>query len=90
MTTDNKLPPVPRGPLVVIDHPAYYGGKDNPYEAIKVIEAWGLNFNLGTALKYIARDGKKSEGERLSIADLKKARWYLDREIANREKELGV
>lgn len=30
-----------------VDHPAHYGGKDNPYEAIKVIEAWGLGFCLG-------------------------------------------
>jgi len=36
-----------------INHPQHYGGKDNPYEAIKVIEAWGLNYNLGNALKYI-------------------------------------
>lgn len=59
-----------------VDHPAHYGGGDNPYEAIKVIEAWGLNFHL--TVKYIARAGKK--GSRLR--DLEKARWYLDREIA--------
>ena len=34
-----------------IDHPDHYGGKDNPYEAIKVIEAWSLNFNLGNTVK---------------------------------------
>lgn len=27
-----------------VDHPSHYGGKDNPYEAIKVIEAWELGF----------------------------------------------
>ena len=40
-------------------HPQHYGGKDNPYEAIKVIEAWGVSFNLGNTLKYISRAGKK-------------------------------
>lgn len=61
----------------VIDHPPHYGGATNPYEAIKVIEAWGLGFCLGNTLKYISRAGKK--GDRLD--DLKKARWYLDRAI---------
>lgn len=63
-----------------VNHPPHYGGADNPYEAIKVIEAWGLGFNLGNAMKYIARAGKKGD----ALEDLKKARWYLDREIANR------
>src|SRR6478752_7290682 len=62
-----------------VDHPTHYGGKDNPYEAIKVIEGWHLNFNLGNTLKYIARAGHK--GNRLE--DLKKAAWYLNREIEN-------
>ncbi len=66
-----------------VDHPPHYGGKDNVYEAIKVIEAWSLGFNLGNALKYIARAEHK--GRR--IEDLKKAKWYLDREIQNAEKE---
>lgn len=61
-----------------VNHPDHYGGKDNPYEAIKVIEAWELNFRLGNCVKYIARAGKKSD----YIEDLKKARWYLDREIS--------
>ena len=61
-----------------INHPKHYGGADNPYEAIKVIEAWGLGFNLGNLVKYVARAGKKDD----VIQELKKARWYLDREIA--------
>lgn len=68
-----------------VDHPAHYGGADNPYEAIKVIEAWGLGFCLGNAVKYIARTGKKED----ALTDLRKARWYLDREIANLEKFNG-
>lgn len=41
--------------LTVINHPKYYGGGDNPYEAVKVIEAWQLDFNLGNVVKYISR-----------------------------------
>ena len=62
-----------------IDHPSHYGGADNPYEAIKVIEAWDLGFNLGNAVKYMSRAGKKDPMKRLE--DLQKARWYLEREI---------
>lgn len=64
-----------------VNHPAHYGG-DTTYEAIKVIEAWGLGFCLGNAVKYIARAGKKSTDP---LEDLKKARWYLDREIRKLE-----
>lgn len=64
-----------------VNHPAHYGGSENPYEAIKVIEAWKLGFCLGNTVKYIARAGKKGS----EVEDLKKARWYLDREIANME-----
>lgn len=64
-----------------VNHPLHYGGANNPYEAIKVIEAWELGFCLGNTLKYIARADKK--GSR--IDDLKKARWYLDREISKHE-----
>lgn len=61
-----------------IDHPNHYGGEDNPYEAIKVIESWKLGFNLGNTIKYISRADKK--GNRFE--DLQKARWYLDRELS--------
>jgi len=67
-----------------INHPNHYGGKDNPYEAIKVIEAWELGFNLGNTVKYISRAGKKES----LLEDLKKAAWYLDREIKNAENAL--
>jgi hypothetical protein len=62
-----------------INHPDHYGGKDNLYEAIKVIEAWDLGFCLGNTIKYISRAGKKKVGTYLE--DLKKAQWYLEREI---------
>jgi hypothetical protein len=63
-----------------VDHPKHYGGEDNPYEAIKVIEAWDLGFNLGNVVKYISRSGKKGD----ALEDLQKARWYLEREINKR------
>jgi hypothetical protein len=63
-----------------VDHPIHYGGQDNPHEAIKCIEAHGLGFCLGNALKYIVR----ADHKRCPIEDLEKARWYLDREIARR------
>lgn len=68
-------------PEEAINHPAHYGGADNPYEAIKVIEAWGLGFCLGNVVKYISR----AEHKGASLQDLKKAAWYLAREIQNRE-----
>lgn len=63
-----------------IDHPKHYGG-DTTYEAIKVIEAWGLSFCLGNVVKYICRAPLKGQ-----VEDLKKARWYLDREIQQMER----
>lgn len=62
-----------------VDHPAHYGGAENVYEAIRVIDAWELGFSLGNAVKYIARAGKKDP--RTKLTDLKKAAWYLNHEI---------
>lgn len=59
-----------------VDHPDHYGGDSNPYEAIKIIEALGLDFHLGNVVKYISRAGKKSEN---ALEDMRKAKWYLDR-----------
>jgi hypothetical protein len=66
-----------RGPGVV-DHPDYYGGEDNPYEAIKIIEAYDLNFSLGNVIKYVLRAGKKNES---AIEDLEKAARYIQFQI---------
>jgi hypothetical protein len=70
-------------PAEVINHPPHYtkGG----IEAIEVIEAWELGFCLGNVLKYIARAGRKGA----KIECLRKARWYLDREISRMEREGG-
>ena len=63
-----------------IDHPNHYniGG----IEVIDFIESWDLKFSLGNAIKYIARAPYKNN----ELEDLKKARWYIDREIQRLEK----
>lgn len=65
-------------PSESVHHPKHYGGADNPYEAIKVIEAWGLDFSLGNAVKYISRAGKKTSSP---LEDLEKAAWYINHAI---------
>lgn len=64
-----------------VDHPSHYNtGK---IEVIDAIEAWGLNFSLGNAVKYIARADHKGK----PIEDLEKARWYIEREIERRKND---
>ena len=67
-----------------VNHPKYYQGN---IEVIDFIEDKKLGFNLGNCVKYISRAGKKSP-EKL-VEDLKKARWYLDREIHKEEQKHG-
>jgi hypothetical protein len=62
-----------------VNHPAHYNS--GRIEPIAVIEDWRLGFHEGNVLKYLARAPYK--GQRLE--DLKKARWYLDRIIAQLE-----
>ena len=68
-----------------VNHPNHYGGENNPYEVIKVCEAWGLDKDayLFNVVKYVARAGKKEVNKELQ--DLKKAMFYLDRKIKNLE-----
>lgn len=68
--------------MSAVNHPSHYGGRDNPYEAIKVIEAHNLGFHLGNAVKYILRAGKKTSD---STEDLEKAIFYLKRQIQNQQ-----
>lgn len=58
-----------------VNHPEHYQAS-NGMEAIEVIEAFGLNYNLGNAIKYILRSDKKGA----ALEDLQKAIWYLKRE----------
>ena len=67
-----------------VNHPKHYGGEDNTYEAIKVIDAWELGFSLGNTVKYISRAGKKGKDKELE--DLRKALWYLQHHIETLEK----
>jgi hypothetical protein len=62
-----------------VNHPVHYGGVDDPYEVIKVLEAWRLTSDayLFNVVKYIARHEQKGT----PLQDLEKARWYLDRKI---------
>lgn len=70
-----------------VDQPQHYT-KDG-LQPIDVIEAWGLGFHLGTAVKYIGRAGKKPGESRLK--DLEKAHWYLSRVVEmERQNELKM
>lgn len=71
----------------VVNDPQHYGGKDNPYEVIKVLEAWGLDEDayLFNVIKYLSRAGKKDPDK--TLQDHKKALYYLNRKIAKLEKE---
>lgn len=82
-TEEGQGRPVPQedAPAEAVDHPSHYR-KDSGYEAIDVIEAWGLGFSLGNAVKYICRAGLKQD----ALEDLEKARWYLDHEIERRRR----
>lgn len=65
-----------------INNPPHYTRHPSGIECIQVTEHF--NFNLGNAIKYIWRCGLKGD----ELEDLKKARWYIDREIRKREEEV--
>lgn len=60
----------------VVNHPPHYNKHPSGVECIDIAEAY--NFNIGNAIKYLWRAGLK---QRNKLEDLKKARWYVDREI---------
>lgn len=69
----------------MVQHPAHYGGADNPFEVIKVLEAWEITDPyIWQTIKYLARAGKKPSSPELE--DLKKGLFYLNRRISNLEK----
>jgi hypothetical protein len=59
----------------MVNHPKHYNV--DGYEVIDIIDAFGLNFNMGNALKYLLRADRKGNKEQ----DINKAIWYLQREI---------
>lgn len=68
-----------------VNHPAHYNfGK---IEVIDFIEQQHLGFHLGNSVKYISRAGRKDPAK--TIEDLKKAAWYLNRQIERLKRELG-
>ena len=58
----------------MVDHPSHY---NQGIETIEYIESWSMNFNTGNVIKYVTRAGYKNN----QLEDLKKAMWYLQREI---------
>lgn len=60
----------------LVNHPSHYQG--NGLEAIDVIEAFSLGFNIGNVIKYLLRARRKES----YVRDLEKAKWYLEREIS--------
>ena len=69
----------------MVNNPEHYGGATNPYEVVKVCEAWELHKDayLFNVVKYVARAGKKDTDKELQ--DLNKALWYLKRKIESIE-----
>lgn len=64
----------------VVNHPPHYTSHPSGVECIEITEHMG--FNLGNALKYIWRADLKND----AIEDLRKARWYINRELDKRAK----
>jgi len=66
----------------VINNPGHYTKHPSGVECITVTEH--MNFNLGNAVKYIWRADLKND----AIEDLRKAKWYVEREIQRRLKNV--
>lgn len=71
-----------------VNHPKHYTSHPSGVECIQVTEHY--NFNIGNAIKYLWRNGLKVEdGKELrdkQVEDLKKAAWYINREIEKLER----
>lgn len=78
-TCDNFSNWKPKNIMEAVDGPKHY--TFSKIEPIDAIEAWGLNFKLANVVKYVARAQHKGK----YVEDLKKARWYLDREISQHD-----
>lgn len=68
-----------------VNHPAHY--TSGQIEVIDFIEDKELGFHLGNAVKYISRAGRKDPAR--TVEDLRKAAWYLNRQIERLEMSLG-
>jgi hypothetical protein len=67
-----------------VNHPSHYTAHPSGVECIQITEHYG--FCVGNAIKYLWRAGLKGS----AIDDLKKAIWYINREIENRTKQEGT
>ena len=76
----DELPSKEETSFDAVSHPSHYTA-GRKYEPRKVIADWGLNFNLGNAVKYISRAGRKGD----KIEDLRKAIQYIEFEIEELE-----
>ncbi len=65
-----------------VDHPPHYNAHPSGVECIDIVEP--LGFNVGNAIKYLWRAGLKEGADELQ--DLRKAAWYVNREIQRRSK----
>ena len=65
-----------------VEHPPHYTQHPSGIECIQITEH--MNFNLGNAIKYVWRAGLKSDNP---VEDLRKAAWYITREISRLEKQ---
>jgi hypothetical protein len=63
-----------------VNHPSHY--KVGGIETIDFIEAKSLSYNLGNVIKYLTRADHKGN----KLEDLKKAQWYLNREVSKQGK----
>lgn len=66
-----------------INHPDHY--QSNKFEVIEIIEAFRLEFSLGSVVKYVLRAGKKPQES--ALEDLSKALWFLQNEIERIQRE---
>lgn len=66
-----------------VNHPAHYNAHPSGIECIQVVEHMG--FNIGNAVKYLWRADHKGD----ALEDLRKAAWYVQREIERRTKGEG-
>lgn len=69
-----------------VNHPAHYAA--GKIETIDFIEDKGFNYRIGNVIKYVSRHDKKYSDLEKQLEDLKKAAWYLEREIKARENAL--
>ena len=69
---------------IEVDHPLHYTSHPSGVECIQITEHY--NFNIGNAIKYLWRHGKKHDDK--TIEDLKKAQWYINREISRLQKNM--